>query len=665
MQPNIKRLCRRCVSTGMWASFFVLGAATPPLMAQGLSPQTPSQEFIRLNGQVVAVENAVVPAAVTGATGWDTGNIGTGETAGQTTFSGSTYTVKGSGTGLTIGGASDQMQFGYTSLTGDGSLSARIASVTNAGAASQVGLIVRGSLDPGAPEAFLGLEGTGTTGCLSRLSAGIPVGNAGTVSGSAPEWIMIQRWGVTLFVFTSTDGLSWGSPTGEMRIPMGPSAYFGLMVSSGSATAVTTATFDNVTINRYPPFFSMSSGAGGTDDYFLLVNRKSGKVIDNVSGDVNDGQALQQWGLNNWTYQQWGILLNPNGLFTLSNRDNNYGLSLTTTSGTPSKTVNAPIVQSPQQYRTDQFWVMKSTDSTYVTLLNHYSGLALGVASGSVLDYAALEQVTYNATDQSQQWQLVPTGWSGIYGIFANGTQLSIPSMVTTAGAVPTATVAFNMPADQYEYGDYGLGAYQTYSDFAVAFAGTQSICTPAQYSETGCSISGYADGTVLTLKEANWGLTVANTTLHVFQGPFAGTVYKIESKNAIANGDSLYLRWNGTAVDEGPDDGKADVQWTFVSVSGGLYNLVNQSKKLGVTGASAANGATLTVSAASDASQTWQVYPMDATHFELSNQNASTAQGQSVAIYVPGSSTTAGTVMAMWDYDGADNKQWVLVPVS
>jgi hypothetical protein len=639
----------------------VLSALLPVVLnAQGLSNNTPSQEFIRLNGQVVAVENAVSLPAVSGVSNWYIDNIGgsTGSTVANTSTK---FTVNGSGTGMIA--ASDQMQFGYISLNGDVSLIAHINTLQNAGTGSLVGLAVRASTDPGAPEVFIGLSGTSTTEALVRWSADSATENVGQVSGAVPEWFMIQRWGITFFVFTSTDGVNWIAPTNEVRLPMGPNACFGIVASSGSSSTIT-AKFDTVTLNRFPPFFSVSSGAGGLDDYFLLVNRNSGEVLNDPYDSNTDGQAQQQYGLNNSNAQQWGVLLNPNGHFTISNRGNNYGLSLTTQGGTPPTTAGSPVVISPQTYRSDQFWDLTSGDGRFVSIVNTSTGLALGVASKSVADSAALQLVTYNPSDSSQEWQIVPTGWPGIYGIFTNGTMLSTPTQVIKNGGTPVTTVSFNMPADQYEYGSYGLGAYQQYSDYAVAYAGTQSICSPAQYSGN-CQISGFGDGTVLTLQEANFGLTVANTTLHVFKGPYPGTTYKLQNKNDAVNNVSLYLRWNGSSVDQGPDDGAADVHWTLVSLGNGLYNLVNQGMKLGVTGQSTQYGASLTVSSTADASQAWQFIPIDSTHFELANQQSTNANGTNMVLEVPNWLTTSGTALDVWGYDGAENKQWVLVPVS
>ena len=653
-----RQFCRLKVCSAIWVG--LVAWTTAGLQAQGLSNNTPSQEFIRLNGQVVAVENAAPPTAISGATGWYTSDIG-GATGSTTANTSTKFTVNGSGSGMIA--ASDQMQFGYSAITGDGSIIAHITGLQNANSSSLIGLAVRASTDPGAPEVFIGLSGTSATTTLARWSAGSAVQNVGQVSGAVPEWFMIQRWGVTFFLFTSTDGVTWSSPTNEVRVFMGPTAYFGIAASSGSSSTIT-ANFQNITTNHFPPFFSVSSGAGGTEDYFLLVNRKSGKVIDDPYASSTDGQAQQQYGMNNSTTQQWGVLLNPNGHFTISNRGNNYGLSLTTQGGTAPTTAGSPIVISPQQYRSDQMWDLTSGDSKYVSIVNTSTGLALGVASESVADSAQLQLVTYNSSDSSQEWQLIPTGWSGIYGIFTNGTMLSTPTQVTKSGGTPVTTVNFNMPADQYEYGSYGLGAYQQYSDFALAYAGSQSICAPAQYSAS-CQISGYGDGTVLTLKETNFGLTVENTTLHVFQGPFAGKMYKLQNKNDAVNGVSLYMRWNGSTVDQGPDDGAADVQWTFVSLGNGSYKVVNQSMNLGVTGQSTAWNATLSVSATSDASQAWQFIPVDGTYFMLANQNSSAANNGNMMIEVPNWSTTSGTVLDMWGFDGADNKQWILVPVS
>jgi len=79
-------------------------------------------------------------------TPWVDEDVGSVGQAGSGTCSGGTFTVNGSGT--SIGGTSDGMHFVYQPLAGDGSIIARVVSVSSSTA--QAGVMIRETLDPSA-----------------------------------------------------------------------------------------------------------------------------------------------------------------------------------------------------------------------------------------------------------------------------------------------------------------------------------------------------------------------------------------------------------------------------------------------------------------------------------------------------------------------------------
>ena len=599
----------------------------------------------------MAVESNSAGVPVTGPTGWSSASIsGAG---GQTTYNSSTgaYSVQGSGSG--VSGVSDQEQFAYSTLNGDGAFVVRLSAVQNATSTALTGIAIRESLDPSAQQVFIGAQNGQNVYGFARQQDGAQTTTQGYASAATPEWFMLQRFGETVFLWNSSDGKNWNLLTGQLRVTMGASALVGFLVSSGSTSATTAATFDNVKLIPYPPFFSLSGNMAG--DYFVLVNRNSGKALDQPGASSTDGLPLQQYGLNYSSAERWGVVANGGYFYGICSNGPNDVLSLASESGTPPTAPNTPVVQSPQQYRDDQNWMMVSSDGVWVSFLNKYSGLALGVAGQSQTDAAALEQVTYNPSDFSQQWQIVP---NGPYGIYANSPTISVPSLVTVQNAPANATVYLNMYTGAQGYGAYGLGAYDpSYSDAAVAYLNGQPVCSPFQYAGS-CSISGFADGAQLTMKEANKGITISTATLHVFSGPYNGTTYKLQNQAS-----SLFLRWNGSSVDQAADDGGADVHWTFTDAGGGNFYVVNQAGKLGVVSAGTQYGASFTVSNSTDVSQVWQVAPKDATHFTLVNLNASTQQNTSMVIEITAS--TQGSPTNLWNDDGNSSRQWTLVPVN
>jgi hypothetical protein len=68
------------------------------------------------------------------------------------------------------------------------------------------------------------------------------------MSVTLPYWIKVSRTGNTFTSFTSLDGVNWTQRGTGQTINMAQTVYLGLVVNSGSTSALTTATFDNVSI---------------------------------------------------------------------------------------------------------------------------------------------------------------------------------------------------------------------------------------------------------------------------------------------------------------------------------------------------------------------------------------------------------------------------------
>src|SRR5262249_40817811 len=143
--------------------------------------------------------------------GWASVDVGTG-VSGYTIYDGSTgtYSVVGTGTGVT--GNSDGFQYAYQTLTGDGTIVARVTNVdnTNPTALCGVGVMIRETLAANAREVALVMTSGSGAQLLSRSSTG---GSTTTVSGTArtfaPTWVKLVRSGSTFTGYTSPDGVVW------------------------------------------------------------------------------------------------------------------------------------------------------------------------------------------------------------------------------------------------------------------------------------------------------------------------------------------------------------------------------------------------------------------------------------------------------------------------
>jgi hypothetical protein len=151
------------------------------------------------------------------------------------------------GSGADIWGSADAFDFAYTTLAGDGGITARVAAVDAVQAWTKAGVMLRQSLDPGSPYAFSLLSAgkgqafqrRGSFGALSTHTAGPLV--------MAPQWVRLIRSGTVITALTSSDGVSW-TVVGSDSIDFSGPIYVGLAVSSHEASVPATAVFTDVRV---------------------------------------------------------------------------------------------------------------------------------------------------------------------------------------------------------------------------------------------------------------------------------------------------------------------------------------------------------------------------------------------------------------------------------
>src|SRR6185436_13578064 len=83
---------------------------------------------------------------------WTNRDIGSPALAGSVSYASQTFTVKGAG--ADVWGTADQFQFVYQPMTGNGQVTARVASLTNPNAWTKAGVMIRNQLTAGSAHAF-------------------------------------------------------------------------------------------------------------------------------------------------------------------------------------------------------------------------------------------------------------------------------------------------------------------------------------------------------------------------------------------------------------------------------------------------------------------------------------------------------------------------------
>src|SRR5207245_6274030 len=172
---------------------------------------------------------------------WDVGTVGL---VGSADFTNGTSTVNGAGS--QVWGTADSFHFAYQVLSGDGSIVARVVSISPTSATP--GVMIRDSLNPNAMSTF-GAYFNSTAYLNYRSSTGGTTSQSTAPAGSLPYWLKLSRSGSTLSAYTSADGVNWTPIGSPQTINMGQSVYIGLAVCSNNTSTLATATFDNLSVN--------------------------------------------------------------------------------------------------------------------------------------------------------------------------------------------------------------------------------------------------------------------------------------------------------------------------------------------------------------------------------------------------------------------------------
>jgi hypothetical protein len=179
---------------------------------------------------------------------WLDQDVGSTGVAGNASYASGVFTVKGAG--AQIYGTADGFHYVYQPLTGDGTIVARVVSVQGAGSSyAAAGVMIRETLDGGSTNANT-TDWPAYSGIYFavRTAAGGSTSQPGYVSAAVPYWVKVSRSGSTFSSYTSSDGVNWTQLGASQTITMGQSVNVGLAVTSGSTSALATATFDNVSL---------------------------------------------------------------------------------------------------------------------------------------------------------------------------------------------------------------------------------------------------------------------------------------------------------------------------------------------------------------------------------------------------------------------------------
>jgi RHS repeat-associated protein len=222
--------------------------------------------------------------------GWDDQDLGS--TGGSATYSSGQYTVQGIGGLIQSSGGyttSDSEHFVYQSLTGDGTIVARVVSLT--GTNQIAGVMMRDTLDSGAMFASSAYT-NGSSAQVALWYRSLTNTNDNEIvcncNGSlwTPYWVKLTRSGTAFSTFKSPGGVNWQMTAPPQSINMGSTIYVGIFSTQG------TAVFDNVSIaasgSSSPTITSLTSSTGSVGSQIIISGSGFGSTQGNSAVMLND-----------------------------------------------------------------------------------------------------------------------------------------------------------------------------------------------------------------------------------------------------------------------------------------------------------------------------------------------------------------------------------------
>lgn len=253
----------RATGSGAFTAIAQLGANVTSYTDTGLTAATSySYRLAAANANFSSAYSAVATGSTTGGTpppppppppsGWSSADIGTTGSTGSTSGTPPTLTMNAGGTD--IYGTADGFRFVSRAESGDLTVIARVASITNSNVWAKAGVMIRSSLAPDAPNAAMLVTATNALVFQARTAT---AGATASTSGAwmrAPYWVKLTRSGNTFTGYASPDGSAW-TQIGTQQIAMGAQVYVGFAGCSHTTAAQTVVSFDNaaVTASSTPP----------------------------------------------------------------------------------------------------------------------------------------------------------------------------------------------------------------------------------------------------------------------------------------------------------------------------------------------------------------------------------------------------------------------------
>ncbi|MHC4206384.1 MAG: hypothetical protein ACYSTT_17160, partial [Planctomycetota bacterium] len=215
-------------------------------------------------------------------------------------------TYKMTGSGGDIWGQADEFHFAYKTLTGPGSIVAKVESLTDTDSWAKAGVMIRETLSPDSKHAMMIVSSSQGVSYQQRIETGGDSSDDTTADITAPYWVKIERDLAGNFsAYSSANGTSWQKQGVSESIQMGANVHIGLAVTAHNASEACEAVFTNVTTSGNVTGQWMNQDIGivsnDTEPLYVAVSNSNGTpaVV------VHDDPAASN--IDTWT--EWTIPL--------------------------------------------------------------------------------------------------------------------------------------------------------------------------------------------------------------------------------------------------------------------------------------------------------------------------------------------------------------------
>jgi len=175
---------------------------------------------------------------------WLDTDVGSPAIAGSASYANGVFTVNGEG--ADIYGTNDQFNYVSQPVNGNGTLIARVTSQTNTSSNAKAGIMFKQSTTAGDPYILITIT-PGTSSFKVQYNFN---GSTGGGTYTFPNaWMKLTRVGTLFTAYVSADGVTWTQIVSK-TLTMNTNATAGLFECSHNASALGTATFDNVSFTQ-------------------------------------------------------------------------------------------------------------------------------------------------------------------------------------------------------------------------------------------------------------------------------------------------------------------------------------------------------------------------------------------------------------------------------